>query len=447
MSNALAIASVSALIKDLLNDGLINKNVDALFNFQVTAQPPDRISAGANGEAVNRLNVFLYRVTPNTGWSNLHQPARSPNGERVANPFLALDLHYMLSAFATDDLNAEILLGFGMQTLHETPVLTRDAIRTGLGAGGPLSGALLGPGFQQLSAAALADQVEQIRISPYNMSMEDLSKLWTAMNTPLRMSALYEASVVLIESETSTRSSLPVTARSVYVRQLQGPTIARILSRAAGDQDASPSREITIGDELVLEGSGLKGESTVVAIGREEAVPAEVGDRRIVVGVPAALRPGVNGVAVEHRIIKGAPSVGLMPGETSNVVAFVLHPTIAVNGIVLLNAALEDANIGAGPVDGRIRVTFAHPVGSAQRAEILLNELSPPANRPAFAYTFTAAPLPDPAPATVTAREFPVRFVEQATYLVRARVDGAGSVLASGPGGFIGPTVAVVPGP
>src|SRR5215470_8174527 len=107
MSNALAIASVTAILKDVLNDGLINQNLDALFNFQVTAQPPDRISAGTNGD-LNRLNLFLYRVSPNTGYINERLPSRSSEGTRTDSPFLALDLHYMLSAFATEDLNAEI---------------------------------------------------------------------------------------------------------------------------------------------------------------------------------------------------------------------------------------------------------------------------------------------------------------------------------------------------
>ena len=444
-ANALAVASVTALLKDLLNDGLINKNVDSLFNFQITAQPPDRISAGSDGEDINRLNLFLYRVTHNTGWANQRLPARNGAGDRVDNPYLALDLHYMLSAFATDDLNAEILLGFGMQVLHENPVLTRDGIRTGLGAGGPLSGALLGPGFQQLSATALAEQIEQVKISPFQVSLDDLSKLWSAMNTPLRMSALYQASVVLIESETSTRSSLPVQERAVFVRQLAGPTIARLLSQAAGGTEASASRQITMTDELVLEGSGLRGEVTVVAIGRGHSTPIEAGDRRVVVGLPPGVRPGVNGVQVEHHIAKLPPSTQLMPGETSNVVAFVLHPTVA--SIDVLQAALEDANVATGPVAGRIRITFAHQVGSAQRTEVLLNELNPPANRPAFAYTFVAAPVPDPAPETVTAREFPIRFVEQLTFLVRARVDGAASALTLAGGAFTGPTVAVAPAP
>jgi hypothetical protein len=446
MSNALAIASVTAVLKDLLNDGLINRNVDSLFNFQVTAQPPDRISDAGNGDPINRLNLFLYRVTPNTGWTNQRLPSRSPSGERVTNPYLALDLLYMLSAYATEDLNAEVLLGFGMQALHETPVLDRDAVRAALGPAGPVSGSLLPTPFQTLSPADLADQFEQIRITPYYVSMDDVSKLWTSLNTPLRMSALYQATVVLIESDASTRTSLPVLSRGVFVRQLQRPAIARLLSQGPGDANPAAARSIVHGDDLVVDGSGLRGDVTRVAIGESEATPSAVSDRRIRVALPAALRAGVTGVQVVHRIAKLPPSTEEMPGELSNLVAFVLHPSFAAaGGITLLSVLLEDAADAAGLLRGRIRLLFAHDVGSDQRADLLLNELTPPPTRPAFAYTFRALPLPQPAPATVTSREFEFRQVQPGSYLVRGRIDGADSVLTMGPGGFSGPAIDIVP--
>jgi hypothetical protein len=446
MSNALAIASVTAILKDLLNDGLINRNVDSLFNFQVTAQPPDRISDASNGDPINRLNLFLYRVTPNTGWTNQRLPARSSSGEKISNPFLALDLLYMLSAYATDDLNAEVLLGFGMQSLHETPVLDRDAVRAALGPAGPVSGSLLPPAFQTLSPADLADQFEQIRITPFYVSMDEVSKLWTSLNTPLRMSALYQATVVLIESQTSTRTALPVLTRAAFVRQLHRPSIARLLSQGPADPRPLQTRHIVHGDDLVLEGSGLRGEITRVAIGEGEESPTEVNERRIRVALPATLRPGVTGVQVVHRIAKLPPSTEEMPGEMSNLVAFVLHPSLApAGGITLVNVEPEDAADPAGLLRGRIRLEFAHDIGSDQRAELLLNEVAPPATRRAFAHTFRAVPLAQPAPETVTSREFDFRQVQPGAYLVRAQIDGSESALTVGPAGFDGPTIDIAP--
>jgi len=46
MSSPLAIAAVSAAIKDLLNDGLLNHDLSPVGSFTVTAIPPDRVIAG-----------------------------------------------------------------------------------------------------------------------------------------------------------------------------------------------------------------------------------------------------------------------------------------------------------------------------------------------------------------------------------------------------------------
>ena len=392
------------------------------------------------------MNLFLYRVAPNTGWANQRLPARSSAGERTANPYLALDLHYVLSAFSTEDLNAEVLLGFGMQTLHELPVFDRAAIRAALGAGGPVSGAILPSAFQALSPTALADQLEQVKVTPYNMSSDEASKLWTAFNTPLRMSAFYQVTVVLIESASSTRATLPVLTRELFVRQLQRPAITRLLSQGPADPAPLASRHIVHGDTLVVEGSGLRGDVTIVAIGEAEIAPIEVGDRQLRVVIPDTLRPGVTGVQVIHRIAKRPPSVEQMPGETSGVAAFVLHPSLAaVNGIEVVLATLEDAGDPAGPVHVRIRLTFAHGVGASQRTELLLSEHAPPATRRAFSFTVLAEPLPVPPPLLVTSREFVCRQVPQGTYLVRGRVDGAETRLDVVGGVFGAPTVEIAP--
>ena len=134
MSTALAIAGVSAVLRDLLNDGLVNGNVSGVLGSSVTVSllAPDRVVPTGGTEA-SQLNLFLYGVTPNAGWRNEALPSRDGAGRaRLSNPPLALDLHYLLSAYSAGDLHAEILLGYAMQLLHEMPVLTREAIRTAL---------------------------------------------------------------------------------------------------------------------------------------------------------------------------------------------------------------------------------------------------------------------------------------------------------------------------
>jgi hypothetical protein len=214
MSTALAIAGVTAVLRDLLNDGLINNNVSTVLGSAITvsALPPDRIFP-ATGSEPTQLNLFLHQVTPNSGWRNKRLPACDSSGKnRTGNPPLALDLHYLLSAYGAHDLHAEILLGYAMQLLHETPVLSRSAIKTALNPSPPL-GTGLPTELQALANCGLADQVEQIKITPEYLNTEEMSKLWTAVQSHYRPSAAYVATAVLIESTLPSRATLPVLSR------------------------------------------------------------------------------------------------------------------------------------------------------------------------------------------------------------------------------------------
>src|SRR2546423_14161932 len=103
MSNALAVAAVSAVLKDLLNNGLIDHDVSTAVGKPVVVSvlPPDRVTTGAKEAA--QLNLFLYQVTPNPGWQNAGFPSRDDQGARLTNPPLALDLHYLLTAYGRND--------------------------------------------------------------------------------------------------------------------------------------------------------------------------------------------------------------------------------------------------------------------------------------------------------------------------------------------------------
>src|SRR3569623_854092 len=178
MSSPLALAAVTAVLRDLLNNGLIDHDITGALgnNVTVTAVPPDTIAIDGN-IARTQLNLFLHQVTPNAGWRNVGLPSRDDRGTRLANPPLALDLHYLLTAY------------------------------------GAAESTILPPAFQALSAADLADQVEQIKITPETMSTEEMSKLWSALQAHYRPTAAYHLSVVLIEARRATRSALPVLTR------------------------------------------------------------------------------------------------------------------------------------------------------------------------------------------------------------------------------------------
>jgi hypothetical protein len=201
MSTALALASVTALLKDLLENGLASAGVTAKIggDATVSALSPDRVTSGPDEKA--QLNVFLYHVTPHSKMRAVSSPS---NGHRP----LALELHYLLTAYGAQDYQTEILLGYALQLLHESPVLERERIRTSLASlSHTRDRRVIPPSQAALASSSLADQVDQITITPEFLSTEEISKLWSALQAKYRPSATYKVSAVFIDGLKSGRGS------------------------------------------------------------------------------------------------------------------------------------------------------------------------------------------------------------------------------------------------
>jgi hypothetical protein len=281
VSTALAIAGVTAVLRDLLNDGLIKHDLSAVLGSTVTVSvlPPDRVVAAGGAEA-SQLNLFLHQVTPNSGWRNEGLPSLDGSGrQRLTNPPLALDLHYLLSAYSGGDLHAEILLGYAMQWLHETPVLTRTAIQTALN---PAIGAP--PALRALADSGLEDQVEQIRITPEYFNTEEMSKLWTATQSHFRPTAAYLATVVLIVATQPRRSALPVLSRGPVDPLTQRdrgvvvePTLVPAVPMLEAIIPAGRQPVARLGDTIDLSGRNLNGTGRTVLLSNDRfGIDAEV---------------------------------------------------------------------------------------------------------------------------------------------------------------------------
>jgi len=191
MNSALVIASVTTALKNLLNNGLVQELSGAnAGEVKVSTLPPDRITSGT--EERTQLNLYMYRVTPNSSWRR--GSTMATHMEHEVGSFLGLDLHYLLTAYGEHDIEAEVLLGYAIQLLYETPILTREALRTAFALTAPkyASGAI--------STTAFDNQPEQVKISPEFLSMEEMSKLWSSLQARSRPSITYEVATVLIEN-------------------------------------------------------------------------------------------------------------------------------------------------------------------------------------------------------------------------------------------------------
>jgi len=199
VSHSLAIASVTAVLRHTLENGLVAQGVTASLggDASVSALPPDRITVGADEKT--QLNLFLFQVSPNTG---LRRPVGLPSSKTTlsARPVLSLDLHYILTAYGASEYQSEILLGHAVKSLQNVSTLGRDQIRTALASlTSTVGGRMVPAPLAALAASKLAEQVEDIKIESQFLSLEDMSRIWSALQARFRPSVVYKVSLVSLE--------------------------------------------------------------------------------------------------------------------------------------------------------------------------------------------------------------------------------------------------------
>jgi hypothetical protein len=338
MSTSLAIGAVSAVLRNVLDNGLIDAVAAVGSPVKVRAVAPDLIKLDDPTEGP-QLNLFLYRVSPNPGWRNADLPSRDGAGRRISNPPLALNLHYLLTAYGRDDLHAEILLGYGMHLLHERPFLDRAAIRKALELV-PLDPTVLPDAFQEPPNAGLADQFEMLKITWEQLDIEEMSKLWSAVQSHYRPSAGYQVSVVLIEATRPAGSPLPVLTRGefdpvaerdagVLVVPSLIPPLPAIGSVAAPDGTAIAE----LGETLTLHGHHLAGTGATVTLGHrllaaphEIAVGANAEPARLAFALPATESPSEVWPAGVWSVSLTLVPEGESQPRTTNTAALLLAP-------------------------------------------------------------------------------------------------------------------------
>ncbi|MEH2195702.1 MAG: DUF4255 domain-containing protein [Nostoc sp.] len=408
MSNVLSIAAVTAVLKVLLENGLVSDPIAAsVGDVIVTALPPDRISVEADERA--QINLFLYQVTQNRNVDWVSQEFRSRHSRINGNmhsqsPPLALDLHYLLTAYGAKDFQAELLLGYAMHLLHKTPAIASDIIESTLiNASTTNTSSAFSQAVASVSVSDLAEQIGQIKLTPEFFNMEETSKLWSALQTHYRPSATYLASMVLIESSKLENSE------GFYTMPLSQPSIEQVMTPAKTDKMIVP------GTTLVIRGKRLRGEITRIRLSNTETliVPHDVKETQISFLVPSDLSASVQGIQVVHLTMGNGGQTDYV--VESNVVAFVLHPTITA-----FVAQVE--NSGDNLRTAEITVKFQPKVCKSQRVVLLLNETS---GKSPAAYSFlVAARTEDTDVITV-----PVKNIKPGNYIVRVQVDGAESPL------------------
>jgi hypothetical protein len=430
MSNGFAIAAVTRVLQDLLHSGLTAAGISGAVGgtIAVTALPPDRI-LGENSTETTQLNLYLHQVTHNAAWSPRDLPTRNDRFERNTDPQLALNLHYLLTAYAEAEFQGEILLGYAMQLLHANAILSRDFVRNILG--NPPGGGMGPVALQALVNSDLADQVELIKIRPQPLSMDDMSKLWTAFQTHYRTTAAYDVSVVLIDRPRPKHTPLPVLSRGqpdASTGRDEGVTVRPSLVPAVPTLTAlHPTRQqpaARLGEEIVFDGHHLAGDAVTLRFTAERSghtltLPAtSAGDSRITVALPPP--PPLPPAPPPPPLPPGSPldpaswQAGLY--RTSAVITNAARDR-TTNALPLVLAPLV-RQITPAAVPGGITFTVivSPPVRAGQRVSLIVGTTE-----------LMAQPIASPPATTVTFSG--TGFTSGAVLPVRLRVDGIDSIL------------------
>lgn len=210
MSDYLAVGGVTAVLISMLTNELTSTGPSSvLSSTAVTAVSPDMIEAGASEDP--RLNLFLYYVSLNPAGRNFGLPSTDASGNPVSNPPLALDLHYLVSAYGGAQFTAEILLGWAMKVFHDTPVVPPAVIQGALTALASQSSAEA----RLIATSTLSQAIEHVRITPQTLTTEEIYRLWPAFQAPYRPSTAYQVSVVVIRNTTAFTPAPPPQRRTV----------------------------------------------------------------------------------------------------------------------------------------------------------------------------------------------------------------------------------------
>jgi len=383
MSNTLAIAAVTATLRNLLMGAIQPLHPGA----QVTVRPPDR---ARENMTVDSVNLYLYNTGPDAAWRNADMPGINP-GE-LAVPPLALTLSYLVTSYsqADDETVSHQLLGSAMNALNQALVLDGAAIQASL------------PGND------LYLQPERVKVTLDTLDIEEISKLWTAFQTNYRISAAYRVSAVLIQDTQAAVAPLPVLTRGP---DDQGPTAqaqtaqGTLLSAAPADGQLAAR----LGGAIVLSGDTLAGTSVSVRL----------------VNQPRAVTVTVSADSVTSHSVQAT-----LPDDPATFPAGTWTARAVISRSGQEDWITNEVPFGLAPTVSNLPLTVSlDPSGMATLALNCEPDVGPDQDC-ALVLGSELIALPAPRPASLSTVTFTVPGLTAGnTYPARVRVDGVDSLL------------------
>lgn len=301
MADYRAIEASSRSLRALLRDRMLE-------TVAVTLAPPDIEPDDVAEE--RRINLYLLEVREHAQMKNQMPPGQSAPGS-YGRPPLSLELFYLLTTHVPSesgpeaDLACQRMLGDALGALHDHPVIARSLLAI-TAHDRPIGVPILETG--------LLDEHEALKISLQPTSLDDLTKVWTALpDAAFRRAVMLTVSVVQIASVLPRLSPRPVTTRRISAQLLHRPIIDAAFVTPAAPGDPETETRVRLGQEITVRGQNLAGAQTWIRLGELDpiAVTPEAGGQRLRLVLPdanypaAAEPPGPRPIPMSARLRAG----------------------------------------------------------------------------------------------------------------------------------------------
>jgi hypothetical protein len=184
VSNQLSIAAATATLRYILHPAM-----DIVPGAQVTTVRPDHLG---KSKLTKGVNVYLYRITPNTSFRNVDVPTRRGDGSVSSKPTQVVDLHFLVSAYGEEtNLEAQLLMGACIARMHERTILNSRVIEEAIDAQSSV-----------VDGCDLDEQKPRIRAILEPMSNEELARIWGVLyQVPYHLTVTYRVGPIFLESD------------------------------------------------------------------------------------------------------------------------------------------------------------------------------------------------------------------------------------------------------
>ena len=196
MSEFTAIRAVSKTLQALLQQAITNSPNPQLQGVPIELSSPRELRDAANNNPVNAISLWLYRVARNADL--LNAPPERVDDQLTPQP-LPVDLCYLVAPITATSDNEQALLGKVLQAFAEHAIVRGTDLKDDL-----------------------EGETTELRLTLETLTLEELTRVWTALAEPYQLSASYRVQVVRIDSELESTRVHPVHRRRAHYHQIVG---------------------------------------------------------------------------------------------------------------------------------------------------------------------------------------------------------------------------------